>query len=105
MKNQEYYPELDYFGILDADCFPDNDYYKKLLIFLVNKKKAITVNASTDAVLESGENYTLNLSGDGGSASTTVNITDKTTAPTLSISASVTDLTSVTVYAGYYIGQ
>jgi glycosyltransferase involved in cell wall biosynthesis len=29
--NSEYYQELDFIGILDADCHPEPDYYKKLI--------------------------------------------------------------------------
>ena len=34
LKSLEGYEELDYLGILDCDCFPEPDYFKKLVDFM-----------------------------------------------------------------------
>lgn len=43
LKEEAFYDELDYIGILDCDVFPERDYYKKLTSFLIkNPKVGIT---------------------------------------------------------------
>lgn len=39
IKNLDFYEELDFIGILDSDCFPENDYYDKLIQFLFDNPK------------------------------------------------------------------
>lgn len=39
LKEEAFYNELDYIGILDCDVFPEKDYYKKLTSFLINNPK------------------------------------------------------------------
>lgn len=34
LKNASFYKELDFVGILDCDCFPEKDYYEKLVHFM-----------------------------------------------------------------------
>ncbi|MFD0931998.1 glycosyltransferase [Psychroflexus salinarum] len=36
LREEPFYDELDYIGILDCDVFPEMDYYKKLTGFLMN---------------------------------------------------------------------
>src|SRR5690606_9704547 len=39
VKNSEIYGDLTHVGILDADCFPDIEYYEKLVNFLSEDKR------------------------------------------------------------------
>ncbi len=52
IKGQQYYTEIAFLGILDADCFPQEDYYEKLIAFM-NKDHRLGI-CSGLTVLESG---------------------------------------------------
>lgn len=44
LKEEAFYNELDYIGILDCDVFPERDYYKKLTSFL-NKNPQVGITS------------------------------------------------------------
>lgn len=53
IKAQTYSNEIDFLGILDADCFPQQDYYEKLTAFM-NRDHRLGISSGL-TILESGK--------------------------------------------------